>query len=387
MRFALVGPSAPLRGGIAIDNDALASALALAGHEVYQFSFHRLYPALLFPGKSQYDAATTFAPSHARHCIDSLNPWTWLRAARLISRQHPQVTTFQWWHPFFAPCYATILARLKKLCPTAPRLLISHNVRPHEAFPGQDFATRVVTRLCSGVIVHSQSEQELMRTIAPDASVRIIEYPLLQTRRSLPPREEAQQRLGVSGRVLLFFGYVRTYKGVDVLLRALAQVPQSVEVSLLIAGEFYEPVDVYRSLIEELGISQRVQIVNRYIAEPEWPDLFAASDALVLPYRTASQSMSIALAYGFGKPVIVTRVGGLAEAVEDGHTGLIADPEPAALAAAIQRLYTELLLGPYQEYIAARRRRLGWEPFVQLLENWRGVIAGTKDRSLMFTIT
>jgi glycosyltransferase involved in cell wall biosynthesis len=250
-------------------------------------------------------------------------------------------------------------------------LLISHNVRPHEAFPAQDFAARLVARLCSGVIVHSQSEHDLMRTIAPDAPVRIIDYPLLQTTRSLPPREEAQRHFDVSGRVLLFFGYVRKYKGVDVLLRALARVPQTLQLSLLIAGEFYEPVDAYHSLIEELGISRRVRIVNRYVGEPEWPDLFAASDALVLPYRSASQSMSIALAYGFGKPVIVSRVGGLTEAVEEGRTGLIADPEPAALAVAIQRLYNELLPGPYQEYIAARRRRLGWEPFLRLLENWR----------------
>lgn len=371
MRFALVGPSAPLRGGITIDNDALASALVSAAHEVCQFSFRRLYPALLFPGKSQYDATTTFAPSQAQHCIDSLNPWTWLRTARLLSLQRPHVVTFQWWHPFFAPCYATILARLRNLCPTVPRVLISHNVRPHEAFPGQDFAARVVARLCSGVIVHSQSEYDLMRAVAPDVPVRIIDYPLLQTMPSLPSREEAQQRLGVSGKVLLFFGYVRKYKGVDVLLRALAQVPPTAQISLLIAGEFYEPIEVYRALIEELGISERVQVMNRYVGEPEWPDLFAATDALVLPYRAASQSMSIALAYGFGKPVIVSRVGGLAEAVEDGRTGLIADPEPAALAVALQRLYTELLPRPYQEDIIARRQRLGWEPFLQLLENWR----------------
>jgi glycosyltransferase involved in cell wall biosynthesis len=210
-----------------------------------------------------------------------------------------------------------------------------------------------------------------MRAVAPGVAVRVVEYPLLRATSSLPPREEAQRRLGVSGRVLLFFGYIRKYKGVDLLLRALARTPPALQVSLLVAGEFYEPIEDYRSLIKELGISQRVQLINRYIGEPEWPELFAASDALVLPYRAASQSMSIALAYGFGKPVIVSRVGGLAEAVEDGRTGLVADPEPEALALAIQRLYLELLVDPYQEYIAARRRRLGWEPFVRLLEEWR----------------
>jgi len=371
MRFVLVGPSAPLRGGIAIDNDALASALVAAGHDVRQLSFRRLYPALLFPGQSQYDSTTSFAPSQGRPCLDSVNPLNWWRVARGVSLQRPQMVTFQWWHPFFAPCYATILARLRKLNPTVPRLLISHNVRPHETFPGQDFASRLVARLCSGVIVHSRSECDLMRAVAPGVAVRMVEYPLLRVTASLPPREEAQRRLGVSGRVLLFFGYIRKYKGVDLLLRALARTPPALQVSLLVAGEFYEPIEVYQSLIQELGVSPRVRLINRYIGEPEWPDLFAASDALVLPYRSASQSMSIALAYGFGKPVLVSRVGGLAEAVEDGRTGLVADPEPEALALAIQRLYLELLISPYQEYIVARRRRLGWEPFIRLLEEWR----------------
>lgn len=370
MHFVLVGPSAPLRGGIAIDNDALAHALATAGHEVRQFSFHRLYPTLLFPGRSQYDETTTFAPARALPYLDSVNPANWWSAARAMAALHPQMVTFQWWHPFFAPCYAVILARLKRLSPRVPRLLISHNTRPHEPMFGQDLATRLVARLCSGVIVHSQSEYDLMTQVAPGTPTRIVDYPLLQITRPLPPRAEAQQRLGVSGRVLLFFGYVRHYKGVDLLLRALARIPLTPRVSLVIAGEFYEPVETYHALIRELGVSERVHIINRYIGEPEWPDLFAATDALVLPYRSASQSMSIALAYGFNKPVIVSHVGGLAEAVDDGRTGVITEPDPDALAAAIQRLYTELLPGPYETHLAARRQRFGWEPFLKLLETW-----------------
>jgi glycosyltransferase involved in cell wall biosynthesis len=236
--------------------------------------------------------------------------------------------------------------------------------------PGQDVATRIVAKLCSGVIVHSQSEYDLMAQVAPGASIQIIEYPILRTTRALPSRNDAQRRLGVSGRTLLFFGYVRQYKGVDLLLRALALVPRELGISLLIAGEFYEPVEKYHALIRALALHERVRIVNRYIGEPEWPDLFAASDALVLPYRAASQSMSITLAYSFDKPVIVSRVGGFTEAVDDGRTGVIADPEPSALATAIQRLYTQLLNCPYQTYIAARRQRLGWEPCIALLEQW-----------------
>jgi glycosyltransferase involved in cell wall biosynthesis len=380
MRFVLVGPSAPLRGGIAIDNDALAQALSQAGHTVTQISFSRLYPNVLFPGRSQYDVTAGVVPSPAQPCIDSLNPLSWWRTAHTIARAQPHVVTFQWWHPFFAPCYATIMARLQRAFPTASRVLISHNTRPHEPIPGQDAAVRLVARQCDGVIVHSRSEQNLMTTVAPGTVVRLVDYPLLPTVRVLPAREAAQRRLGVSGRVLLFFGYIRKYKGVDLLLRALAQMPADLSVTLLIAGEFYDSLESYHTLIQGLGLTERVHIINRYIPEPEWPDLFGATDALVLPYRTASQSMSIALAYGFGKPVIVSRVGGLAEAVADGRTGLIAEPEPVALATAIQRFYMEFLCSPYQEHLAAQRQRLGWEPFIQLLESWQDP-AGQKSQA------
>jgi glycosyltransferase involved in cell wall biosynthesis len=369
MRFVLVGPAAPLRGGIAIDNDAFAQALLQAGHWVEQISFSRLYPTLLFPGRSQYDP-TAANVARARPCIDSINPLSWWQTVRTIARCQPHLVTLQWWHPFFAPCYATILTRLRHLCPTVPRVLLSHNTRPHEPLLGQDAALRLVARRCNKVIVHSRSEYGLMATIAPGTPTHIVDYPLLQTTQPLPPREMAQQRLGVSGRVLLFFGYIRKYKGVDLLLQALAQVPTDMEVTLLIAGEFYDPLEHYQTLIHTLGLADRVRIIDRYIAEPEWPDLFAATDALVLPYRTASQSMSITLAYNFGKPVIVSRVGGLAEAVEDGRTGLITEPEPTSLASAIQRFYTEFLSRPYTQHLEERRQRLSWTPVIQLLESW-----------------
>ncbi len=369
MRFVLVGPSAPLRGGIAIENDALALALEEAGHTVEQVSFRRLYPSLLFPGRSQFDEGQAAPiPFRARQCLDSINPFNWWTTARTIARLVPHTVAFQWWHPFFTPSYAALLAYLKRTCPEVPRILISHNTRPHEPLPGQDLALRLIAHLCDMIVVHARSEYELTVKLAPTATVHVVEYPMLAAGRSLPLREEAQRRLGVSGRVLLFFGYVRPYKGVDILLRALAQVPPHLNVSLLIAGEFYEPEQQYHDLIHTLGITNRVRIHNRYISEPEWPDLFAASDALVLPYRAASQSMSITLAYEFGKPVIVSRVGGLADAVEDGRTGIVAEPEPTALAAAIQRFYTDFLPTPYQAHIATRRQRLGWTPFIRTLE-------------------
>lgn len=375
MRCVLVGPSAPIRGGIAVDNDALAHALRQAGHRVAQISFRRLYPRLLFPGRSQYDNSSPPPQIPAQACIDTLNPLSWLRTARTIARLQPEVITFQWWHPFFAPCYAAILALLKRTCPTAPRLLLSHNTRPHEPLPGQDAALRLVVQRCSGVVVHSRSEHDLTLGVVPHAAVRIVGYPVLDTARDLPERAGAQQQLGVSGRVVLFFGYIREYKGLDILLQALARIPSELNVSLLVAGEFYAPRQKYQELIQSLGIENKVRLLDRYVGETEWPTLFAATDALVLPYRTASHSMSIALSYGYGKPVIVTRVGGLAEAVDDGKTGFVVAPDPPALATAMQRLYTELLVSPYQTQLATKRQQFGWEPFIQLLTNWRESVA------------
>ena len=368
MQCVLVGPSAPLRGGIAIDNDARAQALRQAGHQVEQINFSRLYPQFFSPGRSQHDASLRRDDSQALACLDSLNPLSWWHTAQRIAAWAPDVVTFQWWHPFFAPCYAVLLSALRRALPPAARILISHHARPHEPLPGQDLALRWVAQRCTDVIVHSCTDSDLIKTLVPDTRVHFLDYPLLEIPQSQPDREEAQRRLGVSGRVVLFFGYVRAYKGLDILLHALAKVPRELGVSLLVAGEFYISVDATRRLIQSLHLADRVRIMDRYISEPEWPTLFAATDALVLPYRTASQSMTIALAYGFGKPVIATRVGGFPDIIDDGQTGVLAEPHPADLAQAIQHFYTDFLAKPYDTAIAAKCEAFGWESFIQLLE-------------------
>ena len=370
MRCILVGPSAPLRGGIAIDNDARAQALQQAGHEVELVNFSRLYPTFLFPGRSQHDATTqqrTTTGGATVH-LDSLNPLSWRRVAQHITAQKPHAVTFQWWHPFFAPCYLVLLRALQKTLPHTLRVLISHHARPHEPLPGQDVAVSAVIKRCTGVIAYSQSDYDVMTSLVPSSQIHLHDYPLLETSRELPSREAAQQRLGVSGRVLLFFGYVRAYKGLDILVEALAHVPSDVQVSLLVAGEFYTPVEETRQRIQALGLQERVRLIDRYIGEPEWPTLFAASDAIVLPYRAASQSMTIPLAYGFGKPVIATRVGGFADIIDHGRTGLLSDPNAGALAQTIRSFYSDFLSTPYEYAITAKRRSFGWESFIQLLE-------------------
>jgi len=368
MQCVLVGPSAPIRGGIALDNDARAQALRQAGHQVEQINFSRLYPQFFFPGRSQHDTAPHHTQTSVLACLDSLNPLSWRHTARHIVAWAPDVVTFQWWHPFFAPCYISVLSALRKALPRTARILISHHARPHEPFPGQDLAVREVIKRCTDVIAYSYSDHHVMATLVPSSTIHLQDYPLLETPRTLPDRAEAQRHWGVSGRVLLFFGYVREYKGLDILLKALAEVPPELGVSLLVAGEFYTSLDAVQRLVQSLQLEERVHIVDRYISEPEWPTLFAATDALVLPYRTASQSMTITLAYGFGKPVIATRVGGFPDIIEDEQTGLLADPDSDDVARAIQYFYTDFLTKPYDSAIAAKREAFGWESFIQLLE-------------------
>ena len=369
MRCVLVGPSAPLRGGLAIDNDARARALRDAGHEAITVGFSRLYPTLFFPGKSQHVNDAEQTDLLGLPGIDSITPLSWLRTAYSIIESRPDVVTFQWWHPFFCPCYVTILHLLKKHLANCARILISHHARPHESIIGQDTAVRTIATRCTDIVAYSESDADVIRFLAPDRNIHIQDYPLLQ---DLPPklvRKDAQHSLKLKGRVLLFFGYVRPYKGLHMLLEALALVSRSLDLSLLVAGEFYMDEGATHRLIHQLGLRDRVHIVNRYINQSEWAKMFGASDALVLPYLRASQSMTIPLAYGFGTPVIATRVGGFSQVIEHGKTGVLADPTPESLARAIKEFYTNFLSADNSEAIIAKRQEFGWQPFVNLLEN------------------
>ncbi len=371
MRCVLVGPSAPLRGGLAIDNDARARALKDAGHEAITVGFSRLYPTLFFPGKSQLIRDAEQTHLQAPPGVDSVNPLSWLKTAYSIINRKPDVVTFQWWHPFFSPCYITILHLLKKSLPSCSRVLISHHARPHESIIGQDVAVQAIARRCTDIIAYSESDAGILRALAPNQKIHIQDYPLLQ---DLPPtvdQKGAQHSLQLKGRVLLFFGYVRPYKGLHMLLEALALISRSLDLSLLVAGEFYMDVGATHRLIDELGLRDRVHIVNRYINKNEWARMFGASDALILPYLRASQSMTIPLAYGFGTPVIATRVGGFSQVIEHGKTGILADPTPESLANAIKQFYTNFLSADNSQAIVEKRQEFGWRPFVNLLESTR----------------
>jgi glycosyltransferase involved in cell wall biosynthesis len=369
--IVLVGPAHPLRGGIVHFGAGLARALRERGDEVRLLSFSRLYPGLLFPGRSQLDASASPAAAGwaGEPLLDSIAPWTWTHAASRAASWRPRRAVLMHWMPFFAPAYAVLARRLRRSGVRC--VLLCHNLHPHEPGPFDRWLSRLLLDSVDGAVVLSGSVERELRALAPSLPLRRAEHPVVDVFGKAPPRAEARAALGLSERdlVLLFFGLVRPYKGLEALLRALPAVLAHRPCRLIVAGEFYEPRGPTERLLDELGLRAAVRLLDRYVPDEEVPALFAAADLCVQPYLAASQSGVSKLAFQFGTPVLLTDVGGLAEEVEDGVTGFAVPPgDPAALAAAILRFDG---LRVRHDFGAAVRRasvRFGWGPLLQALD-------------------
>lgn len=366
MRLCVIGPLYPLRGGIAHHTALLCRHLS-EKHEVSAFTFSRLYPGIAFPGKSQTDQSRQPTFFEARRMLDSMNPLTWSAAGRLVQDIEPDVTVIQWWLPFFGPC----LGRVASMARERSRVIfVCHNVLPHEKMPiGRPLALSAL-RHGDGFVVHSRSDEEDLVRLIPGARYRRTVLPEFD----LCPVEgvskgEARSRLGLTGRTILFFGLVRKYKGLMDLIDAMSFVDMP-DVTCLVVGEFYDKKQKYINRIRQLRLEKQVRLVDRYIPNEEVEQYFAASDVVVLPYRSATQSAVLQLAYRFGRPVIATTAGGLPESVDDGCTGLLVLPRyPQAIALAIRRFYREGLEEPMVEAIREDRERFSWQRMVDVIES------------------
>lgn len=331
-KVLIVGPVLPFRGGIAQHTTLLLRAFAEMA-DARAFSFTRQYPSMIFPGESDRDPAFEgHEEPLTTYLIDSVNPLTWRRAARRALRWRPDLVVLPWWHVYWAPGFGYLARRLRRA--GIPVVFLCHNVVEHETAGWKRDITRRVLALGSGYVVHTDIDEKNLLELLPDARTRKHPHP---TYDQFPaavgslPREHALE--------LLFFGFVRPYKGLDLLLEALALVDPAVDYRLTVAGEFWKGAEETRALIESLGISERVELVSRYLTEEEAAEYFDRAHAVVLPYRDATGSGVVALAYHYDKPVVVTRVGGLPDVVDHGQTGLVVDPDsPEALARAINRL-------------------------------------------------
>lgn len=325
MRISIIGPAYPLRGGIAHHVYWLRGELENRGNDIQVISFRKLYPRMLFPGTTELDTSSKLKlDANAISVLAPLNPLTWLRALKLVKAFSPQAVVFQWWQPFFGALVGTLARFLRRsgvLC-----IIECHNVLPHEGSVFDRTLARFALSTADHLITHSQRDRELLLTMFPDSKVSVSELPKLDEFSGplAAPRD---------GRSILFFGKVRKYKGLHILLAAMPRVIEKLDCRLKIVGEFYDSLERYRRLIEQYQIGDHVSIDNRYVPNEEVPRVFHDADVLVLPYVSASQSGVARIAVSNGLPVIASRIGGLSEAIEDEVTGLLVPPEdPRALA-------------------------------------------------------
>ena len=376
-RLCLLGPTYPYRGGIAHHTTLLCETLRKK-HDILFFSFSRQYPAFIFPGKSDKESITAgLRTKDVEYLLDSVNPWTWLITARHIARFRPERLIIPWWVVFWAPQVVTVATLVRRWC-GAKIVLLCHNVVEHEASWLRVALSRFALARADMVVTQSRQETEKVRRLLGEKISVVTGFhptyaPLTGT---LPERGKARAELGLKGRVLLFFGFVRPYKGLDVLLDALPAVVKQHDVKLVIAGEFWKDKERYLKQIRRLGIAEYVTIFDSYIPNNEIGLYFAAADLVVQPYRSATGSGISQLAYGAQKPVVATNVGNLNEVIVDGVNGRLVPPEDStALATALSHSLEGETLEVLTRNAATTRDRFSWDRLSDLLCEEEGLTA------------
>lgn len=375
---AVIGVSHPFRGGIAHYSILFVRTLR-EKHRVSFITLSRQYPKLFFPGKTQFDESGNPLLEPNERCIDSLNPISWYRTAALLNQRAPDLIVFQWWNPFFAPAFGTIVRLLKpalrdRVC------FLCHNVLPHEASPMQRALTRFAFGNAKFYIVHSEEDSRRLQELQPGAVITKGHHPTYAELGTATPRTKQQARrvLGISEetKTLLFFGLIRPYKGLRYLIEAMRHVVAELECQLLVAGEFYEDKQPYLDLIASLKLGDKIRIVDQYIPNEDVGLYFTAADVVVLPYVSATQSGIVQIAFGLDRPVISTNVGGLPEAVDHGKTGLLVEPQSAErLAEAILGYFHSDLEPSFSAEIRRQKGRFDWSQAREHVDDILGRIA------------
>jgi glycosyltransferase involved in cell wall biosynthesis len=374
-RISVVGALPPYRGGISHCGAESVRGLRARGYEVQALSFSRQYPGFLFPGTSQTSPDASADDIGAKRCIDTLNPLTWWDCARRLREFDPAAVLFHHWMPFFAPAYGTILRRLDPS--RTRRLCLTHNAIPHERRPGDLALSRYLFRACDGFIAWSRSVEQDLRKLGVRAPIRQVDHPTHDIFGTPMDRPEARAQLGLDPHrpTLLFFGYIRPYKGLDDLVEAFARArDRRPDLQLLVVGEFYEGEERIRARIAELGLGDDLKLVSRYVADHEVAAWFSACDVVVQPYRSATQSGVVPIAFRFERPVILTDVGGLAEVVPHEVAGLVVPPDDTeALASALVRFFEEDWSTRLEQGVRAGRHRFSWDRVLDAFEELAGL--------------
>jgi glycosyltransferase involved in cell wall biosynthesis len=362
----IIGPAHPLRGGLASYDERLAREFVSQGCNTIIYTFSLQYPGFLFPGTTQYSTEPAPNDISIKVCINSVNPFNWIKIGNELKAIQPDIIVVRYWLPFMGPCLGTILRRVKNNKHTKV-VCIADNIIPHEKRPGDVPFTKYFVKPVDAFITMSEKVLSDLPAFTGIKPAKFVAHPLYDNFGEKISREEARTHLGINKdeNILLFFGFIRKYKGLDILLEAMKLLKDAnfrhytPYVKLLIAGEFYEDRKQYDDQIEALGIKDQLILKTDFIPDSEVKYYLCAADVVVQPYRNATQSGVTPLAYHFEVPMIVTNVGGLPSLVPEGKVGLIAEPNANSIAEKVIE-YFDKGSESFLPYLVEEKRKYSW---------------------------
>ena len=364
MKIIIIGTAYPYRGGLAAFNERLAREFAIQGHEVEMVTFSLQYPSFLFPGKTQYSAEPAPADLKIQRAINSIHPLNWWREGKKIAKKQPNLVIIKFWLPFMAPCFATIARRIKKITNRKTRVIsILDNIIPHEKRIGDRGLTQYFVNSVDGFVAMSRSVLNDVNRFDKHKPKTFSPHPLYDHFGEKISKQEALRKLALDEKqqYMLFFGIIRDYKGLDLLLKAYADKRfRTMNLKLIVAGEFYNNANPYFALEENLGLKNEIVWHPHFIPDSEVKYYFCAADMIVQPYKTATQSGVTQIAYHFEKPMLVTNVGGLGEMVPDQKVGYVVEPNEKAVADALFDFFTGQKEPLYAENLKIEKEKYSW---------------------------
>jgi glycosyltransferase involved in cell wall biosynthesis len=371
-KVIIIGTAYPFRGGgMSTYNERLARAYQQLGDDVTIFTFSLQYPGFLFPGKTQYSSDPPPADLNIKVTINSVNPINWISVGYKIKNLNADLVIIRYWMPFMAPCLGT-LARIIRKNKVSKVVAITDNIIPHESMPGSNLLSRYFVKSCDGFVAMSRavlSDLDKFDILRPRIYTP---HPLYDNFGASVPKNQAKKEIGLdeNRKYILFFGFIREYKGLDLLIKAFADERfRKLPVKLLIAGEFYIDGKPYLDLIQELGLKESVVLRTEFIENHEIVNYFCACDIVAQPYKDATQSGVTQIAYHFEKPMLTTNVGGLSEMVPDGIVGYVVNPIVNEISDALLRFFIENKEKEFSANAAIEKKRFSWELLLNRIDN------------------
>ena len=369
-KVILLGSAYPLRGGLASFNERIMREYQSQGYDAEIYTFSLQYPGFLFPGKTQYSDDPPPADLKISVKVNSVNPLNWIKIGYELKKKKPDLLIVKFWLPFMAPCFGTI-ARIVKSNKITSVISIVDNIIPHEHRPGDRILAKYWVKCVDGFVAMSKNVLDDLRTFTKKPAL-FCPHPVYDNYGEAIAKDEAKRLLNLDANInyVLFFGFIRDYKGLDLLLKALAlPVLKDLPVKVLIAGEFYSDPKPYHDLIAELNLGERVVLATEFIPESLVSRYFCASDLVVQPYKSATQSGVTQIAYHFGKPMIITSVGGLEEFVKNEVVGYVVNPEPGEIAGAIFKYFDGGKEAEFSKNVEKEKLRFTWSNMIKTIDS------------------